>query len=88
MMMLRFLIESDVCELTKEYIKNLEKAKSDLMDEAESTKILRALSWQKLLAVSPYLFACNDLGCPTYKEYIEESPKLLYTIKCIESSKK
>jgi hypothetical protein len=81
-------LESDVCELTKEYIKNLEKAKSDLMDEAESTKILRALSWQKLLAVSPYLFACNDLGCPTYKEYIEESPKLLYTIKCIESSKK
>ena len=78
----------EACELTKEYEKNLENAKSDLYDEAEATKVLRGLSWQKLLAVSPYLFACNDLKCPTYKDFIEDSPKLLYTIKCIESSKK
>jgi len=80
------LENENMCTYTSEYLHDMQKL-DDADEEAESTRILRALSFQKLLAVSPYLFACNDLPCPTYLEYINESPKLEYLMKCIRSVK-
>ena len=80
------LDNENMCTYTSEYLHDMQKL-DDADDEAEATRILRALSFQKLLAVSPYLFACNDLPCPTYLEYINESPKLEYLMKCINSVK-
>lgn len=77
----------NMCTYVSEYVDTIAKSKVNFSEEPESTRILRGLSFQKLLAVSPYLFACNDLPCPTAKEYIEESPKLDYTMKCIKSVK-
>ncbi|MEY5049789.1 MAG: hypothetical protein RLZZ175_3148 [Bacteroidota bacterium] len=80
------LENENMCTYTSEYLHDMQKL-DDADDEAEATRILRALSFQKLLAVSPYLFACNDLPCPTYLEYINESPKLEYLMKCIRTVK-
>jgi hypothetical protein len=71
-------------EYTSEYLKKIDQTDSN---EPESVRILRSLSFGKMLALSPYLFACNDLPVPTAKEYVETSPKLKYTIECIRSTK-
>ena len=77
----------NMCTYVADYLETIEKSKVDFSEEPESTRVLRGLSFQKLLAVSPYLFACNDLPCPKAKDYIEDSPKLDYTMKCIKSVK-
>ncbi len=56
--------------------------------EKESFRILRAISFQKSIALSPYLYPCNELGEPTYEEFVENSPKIHYAVQCIESVKK
>ncbi|MBI2271041.1 MAG: hypothetical protein HYU69_11915 [Bacteroidetes bacterium] len=62
-----------------------EKNLSD--DEAEGTRILRAMSFARQLALSPYLYACNPEKRPTYEQYVETSPKLKYVMDCIKSVK-
>ena len=56
-------------------------------EDEDSARVLRALSFASQLALSPYLYACNPAGNPTAKQFVEESPKIFYTIKCIESVK-
>lgn len=62
-----------------------EKKMSD--DEEEGTRILRAMSFARQLALSPYLYACNPEKRPTYEQYVETSPKLKYVMDCIRSVK-
>jgi hypothetical protein len=39
------------------------------------------------IALSPYLYEYKDVSNPTYKEYINTSPKLKYVMECIKSIK-
>ena len=55
--------------------------------ELEGARVLRGLSFARQLALSPYLYACNPDKEPTYKQYIETSPKLSYVMGCIASVK-
>jgi len=57
-------------------------------NEKAGVRAIKAMTHSRNLALSPYLYKWNRLGTPTYKNYIENSPKLLYVIKCIESVKK
>ena len=61
----------------------------DAMDASEKAgvRVLKSLSFARNLALSPYLFDCAGLGNPTYKEYVETSNKILYTMKSIASIK-
>lgn len=55
-------------------------------DEKAAVRMLRGMSFARNIALSPYLFECSGLGnSPTYKEYIETSPKLQYVVGCIRS---
>lgn len=56
-------------------------------DEKSGVRTLRAMSFARNLALSPYLYDCSGLGEPTYKEYVETSPKLKYVMDCIKSVK-
>jgi hypothetical protein len=49
---------------------------------------LQCLMWGRQLTLNPYLFKCSGYKTePTAQEYVEQSPKLLYVMKCIESVK-
>lgn len=56
-------------------------------DEKAGVRTLRAMSYARNLALSPYLYECAGLGKPTYLEYIETSPKLNYVMECVRSVK-
>ncbi len=57
-------------------------------DEKAGVRVLRGLSYARLVALSPYLYPCSHLGEPGYKEYVETSPKFQYIMGCIKSVKK
>lgn len=76
--------EDPTAEGTKGTVLN-EKYLSD--DDLETARVLRALSFARQIALSPFLYACNPRHNPTYKEYIETSPKLSYVMQCIRSVK-
>jgi len=69
---------------------------NDLVDgtkEGEKSKreakALQCLGWGRQICLDPYLFKCSGYKeDPTGKEYVEASPKLLYTAECIRSVKK
>lgn len=54
-------------------------------EEEPGTAVLRGLSLAAQLAISPWLFACQTEGEPTAKQFVEDSPKILYAVRCIES---
>lgn len=54
-------------------------------EEEDSARTLRAIGLASQVALSPWLFSCENRGKPTAKEYVEESPKISYAVKCIES---
>ena len=56
-------------------------------DEKEGVRLLRAANYARSLALSPYLYACNDLGDPDYKSYVETSSKFMFTMRCIKAVK-
>lgn len=61
---------------------------SKLTDEDKQTaRVLKGLTYARQVALSPYLFSCNAHKTPTYRQYIETSPKLLYVMGCIRSVK-
>lgn len=51
-------------------------------------RILRALSFSRMVNLSPYLFRELSGDLPTADQYVNSSPKLLYTMGCIESVKR
>jgi len=57
-------------------------------DEKSGVRAIKAMTHSRNLALSPYLYSLNRLGNPTYKKYIETSPKLQYVVECIKSVKK
>lgn len=76
--------------------KIVEAAAKESMDEEGAgeeelavVRILKGLSFMKQVTLSPYLFTCRKAGGdePTYKEYVESSPKILYTVKAIKSTR-
>jgi predicted ABC-type ATPase len=56
--------------------------------EKSGVRALRSMNFARNIALSPYLYEYNDLGEPTYLEYINTSPKLKYVMECIKSVKK
>ena len=58
-------------------------------DEKAKFRILKGLSMIKQVTLSPFLFSCKKKTSiePTYKEYVETSPKLLYIVNSIKSIK-
>ena len=51
-------------------------------------KALQCLMWGRQLCLNPYLFKCSGYKTePTAQEYVEASPKMLYTMECIRSVK-
>lgn len=61
----------------------------DGFSEAKSTALLRSLTFQRQLTLSPYLVSFSGYkSMPTPKEYIESSAKLSYVMGCIKSVKK
>lgn len=57
-------------------------------DEKSGVRAIKSMTHSRNLALSPYLYKHNRLGKPTYKKYIETSPKLMYVIECIRTVKK
>ena len=55
--------------------------------ERDAFRVVKGLTTLKAVTLSPYLSACQkEAGIePTYKQYIESSPKLIYTLNCIKS---
>lgn len=47
----------------------------------------KALGMSRAIALSPYLFRCNDLPAPTAENVIKYSPKLEYLVKALKSVK-
>lgn len=56
--------------------------------EKSGVRALRSMNFARNIALSPYLYEYNDLGEPTYLDYINTSPKLKYVMECIKSIKK
>lgn len=54
-------------------------------EEKAGVRTLKAMSFSRNLALSPYLYEYSGMTNPTYKEYIENSPKLKYVIECVRS---
>jgi len=61
-------------------------------DESLGVRCLRAIAMMRQITLSPYLFykACSKVkqekyDLPNYKDYINTSPKLKYTMGCIKS---
>lgn len=86
-----FEAESDESEEDEDAIKDTEAVEIDedslSGNEKLGVKIIKGITWSRNLALSPYLFKKSGLGKPTYKKYIETSPKLRYVMLCIKSVK-
>jgi cell division protein ZapA (FtsZ GTPase activity inhibitor) len=78
-------LKNIVIKLTEKTEKLDESEVSD--SEKDSFRVVRGLSLLKAVTLSPYLSMCQkQTGIePTYTEYVESSPKLLYTIQSIQS---
>lgn len=84
--------DEETIELIKKEVdkdkENIVSEKTLNSDDQLAVRLLRSVGFARSLALSPYLYKCSGLGEPTYKEYIETSNKLLYTMNCIESVKR
>ena len=71
----------------------LEEEKVDIKelndkDKGGGARALQCLTYGRQLALSPYLYRFSGLQVePTYLEYVESSPKMLYVVNCIKSVK-
>jgi len=81
-------INGDVSAEQEDTTEEVELTEGNLSDkEKKGVRLIRGINYARNLALSPYLYACSGLGKPTYKEYIETSPKLTYVIECIKACK-
>ena len=71
-----FTDEDTVQETLKEYAK-----------KASYGVTFKALGMSRAIALSPYLFRCNDLPEPTPENIIKYSPKIEYLVKALKSVK-
>lgn len=85
--------EALISQIKNAKSEGLEMSLEDLSEEESAgVRVLRGLAMMRQITLSPYLYhkACRKAGAmkeqaPTYKEYIETSPKLKYVIGCIKS---
>lgn len=57
-------------------------------EKGGGARALQCLTYGRQLALSPYLYRFSGLQIePTYLEYVESSPKMLYVVNCIKSVK-
>jgi len=79
------LDEDEVIDITK----GEDVDESFLSDkEKAGVRTIKGLSYSRNLALSPYLYEHSGLGKrPTYKEYIDSSPKLSYVMQCVQTVK-
>jgi hypothetical protein len=83
--------ELNVLRITvkKLHEKSDELKEEDLSDENEKDyfRVVKGLTLLRAVTLSPYLSMCQkEAGIePTYRQYIESSPKLQYTIQSIKS---
>ena len=73
------ITDSQAVEVSEEALSN---------DEKSGVRAIKSMTHSRNLALSPYLYKHNRLGKPTYKKYIETSPKLMYVVECIRTVKK
>ena len=65
---------------------NLSDGSTEGEKAKDTAKAIQCLIWGREIALNPYLFQCSGYKeNPTYKEYVEASPKLVYIMKCIQS---
>lgn len=89
---------SEVCEIKKETLDYNSKGESVSIDVfsggvndscatqfGKSLRTLRGILFLRNVTLSPYLLNCGESLEPNYTQYIQTSPKLKYTMKCIES---
>lgn len=69
-------VESDATEVDEGSLSDEEKV---------GVRMLRGINMARNNALSPYLYIYSGLGKPTYKEYVESSPKLMYVMGCIKT---
>jgi len=90
------LKEQDRLDLEQLILKIIEKDEAESVDESKLDKkqlavirVLKGMNMLKQVTLSPYLFSCRKKTSiePTYKEYVETSPKLLYIVNCIKTIK-
>ena len=56
--------------------------------EKNNVKALQCLMWGRQITLNPYLYKWSGFkNEPTAKDYVEQSPKLLYAMLCIKSVK-
>ena len=55
--------------------------------EQAVTRMMKGMGMLRQITLSPYLLSCRKASGkePTYIEYVESSPKLMYSISCIKS---
>jgi predicted kinase len=84
------IIEEDEEEVTEDKDAEIFHIDESYLDDDEKAgvKVLRGVNFARSLALSPFLYEFSGLGEPTYKEYIEKSPKLKYIMECVRSVKK
>lgn len=56
-------------------------------NEKRGVRTIKGLNFSRNLALSPYLYPFSGMRNPTYKEYVETSPKLKYVMGAIQSVK-
>jgi hypothetical protein len=87
-------LEEDEFDKLKQAVKKLidktvQLKEADITDEKEKDafRVVKGLTLLKAVTLSPYLSMCQkELGIePTYRQFIDSSPKLIYTLKCIKS---
>lgn len=73
----------------KLFEKSDELNESQISDSSErdAFRVVKGLTLLKAVTLSPFLSMCQkEAGIePTYTQYIESSPKLIYTLKCIKT---
>ena len=55
--------------------------------DRDTARAIVSMNLMRDVTLSPYLYKYNDLGKPTAEQFIESSPKLIYTIDCIRTVK-
>tara|TARA_R110002153_G_scaffold232329_1_gene385629 strand:- start:923 stop:6142 length:5220 start_codon:yes stop_codon:yes gene_type:complete len=65
---------------------NQSKLEEKAPNESAGVRALQCLTYFRQLALNPYLYACSGYkDNPSYTDFVEASPKMLYTFECIKS---
>jgi hypothetical protein len=76
-------------EIEIEDADNLADGSEEGEKSKDTAKALKCLMWGRQIALNPYLFKGSGFKKnPTGRQYVEQSPKLLYVMECIRSIKK